>query len=281
MVKRCQSVWAAWIMWIITAWAVCVAMTVSGAQAAETKEPQAEAGASPPALAPGSAAENLSTNQQQLASEFKDLQGILMKMRDQVRQTDPNRAVLIEKALKESGERHVDAEFPGYRRFASPRQVRRCGPQTGQSQRGSRRHPQVVAQRRPLAADPGREGPASANTSISSTTSSASRRMSRAARPAAKTPNRSPANRAPGPANGQSVQGHWREPGEGPQQRQRRRKGRPEERRQGRRQAAARRATANRPANRRAKRRSLRPRIRPSPMATARRRILPARATAR
>jgi uncharacterized protein YjgD (DUF1641 family) len=98
-------------MWIITAWAVCVAMTVSGAQAAETKEPQAEAGASPPALAPGSAAENLSTNQQQLASEFKDLQGILMKMRDQVRQTDPNRAVLIEKALKESGERHVDANF--------------------------------------------------------------------------------------------------------------------------------------------------------------------------
>ena len=48
---------------------------------------------------------------QQLAAEFKDLQGILMRMRDQVRQTDPNRAALIEKALKESGERHVEADF--------------------------------------------------------------------------------------------------------------------------------------------------------------------------
>ncbi|MGO9109247.1 MAG: hypothetical protein ACLP9L_08445 [Thermoguttaceae bacterium] len=106
MVKRCR--WAC-VMWI--------ALAVSGAQAAGAKESQSEADkVSPPAsalgsAAPVSAAEGLSTTQQQLAAEFKDFQGILMKMRDQVRQTDPNRAVLIEKALKESGERHVEADF--------------------------------------------------------------------------------------------------------------------------------------------------------------------------
>ena len=88
-------------------WAACIAWTVSAAQAAAAKEPPAEADKVPPAAA----AENLSTAQQQLAAEFKDLQGILMKMRDQVRQTDPNRAALIEKALKESGERHIEGDF--------------------------------------------------------------------------------------------------------------------------------------------------------------------------
>ena len=34
-----------------------------------------------------------------------------MKMRDQIRQTDPNRAALIEKVLKESGERGVESDF--------------------------------------------------------------------------------------------------------------------------------------------------------------------------
>src|SRR5271166_3308400 len=93
-------------------WVVFAASVVSVAHAAATKEPQTEADKMPlSAPATSSAAENLSSSQQQLAAEFKDLQGILMKMRDQVRQTDPNRAVLIEKALKESGERHIEATF--------------------------------------------------------------------------------------------------------------------------------------------------------------------------
>ena len=106
MVKRCQWVWAAWI-----------ALAVSVSQAAGTQEPPAEASkVLPPAAATGpaaavSATEKLSASQQQLAAEFKDLQGILMKMRDQVRQIDPGRAALIEKALKESGQRHVEADF--------------------------------------------------------------------------------------------------------------------------------------------------------------------------
>ena len=91
---------------------VCVALAVAGAEAAATTEAPADAGnVAPAAAASVSPAEVLSTSQQQLAAEFKDLQGILMKMRDQVRQTDPARAALIEKALKESGERHVEADF--------------------------------------------------------------------------------------------------------------------------------------------------------------------------
>ncbi len=55
--------------------------------------------------------QNLTTSEQRLASEFKDLEGVLMRMRDLVRPTDPNRAALIEKALKESGDRRVEADF--------------------------------------------------------------------------------------------------------------------------------------------------------------------------
>lgn len=98
MVKRCHWLWAAWIV-----------LAVSAAQAAGTKA-DADKVLSPPAAA-DSATTNLSANQQQLAGEFKELEGILMKMRDQVRPSDPNRATLIETALKESGDRHVEADF--------------------------------------------------------------------------------------------------------------------------------------------------------------------------
>ncbi len=109
MRKRCQ--------WLLAAWIVLTAGTMypwswSAAHAAGTKDPQADAGkVTPPVAAVVSAPENLSASQQQLAAEFKDLQGILMRMRDQVRQTDPNRATLIEKAINESGKRHVEADF--------------------------------------------------------------------------------------------------------------------------------------------------------------------------
>ncbi len=101
--------------------AAWIVLAVSAAHADGTKQPPAEmgkgsppapiSGVSPPSAVANSAPESLFTTQQQLAAEFKDLQGILMRMRDQVRQTDPSRAVLIEKALKESGERHVEADF--------------------------------------------------------------------------------------------------------------------------------------------------------------------------
>jgi hypothetical protein len=99
MVRRCRWMWAAWMI-----------IAVAVAQAASPKETP-EAGKAAPAAAASPPTENLSASQQQLAAEFKDLQGVLMRMRDQVRPTDPNRAVLIEKALKESGERQVEASF--------------------------------------------------------------------------------------------------------------------------------------------------------------------------
>src|SRR5208282_1561090 len=104
MFKRCRWQFAAWI-----------ALAVSFAQAAESKDQPEASKVLPPAAtsgspAPFSAAESLSSSQQELAAEFKDLQGILMKMRDQIRQTDPNRATLIEQALKESGERGVETD---------------------------------------------------------------------------------------------------------------------------------------------------------------------------
>ncbi len=109
MVKQCRSVW---VMWFVTAFAVWLATTVSSFQAAETKPAEAGKPSPPPAAAAAPApAEGLSSSQQQLAAEFKELEGVLIKMHDQVRQTDPNRAVLIEKALKETGKRHVDAGF--------------------------------------------------------------------------------------------------------------------------------------------------------------------------
>ena len=90
-------------------WAAGLVLAVSSLQAAETKPSQPETPKAAPAAVPPQ--EGLSASQQQLAAEFKDLQGILMRMRDQVRQTDPLRASLIEKALKESGERRVEASF--------------------------------------------------------------------------------------------------------------------------------------------------------------------------
>jgi hypothetical protein len=79
------------------------------APAAGTRQPQSNQQAAGSAAPSAATAESLSGTQQQLAAEFKDFQAILMKMRDQ--QTDPNRATLIEKALKESGERRVDSDL--------------------------------------------------------------------------------------------------------------------------------------------------------------------------
>jgi hypothetical protein len=55
--------------------------------------------------------QNLTSSEQKLATEFKDLEGVLMRMRDLIRPTDPNRAALIERALKESGDRRVESDF--------------------------------------------------------------------------------------------------------------------------------------------------------------------------
>ena len=104
---------------LIPCLALSFVLAAAGANADTTKDAHAEAGkagtspgtAGPATAAPISPAESLSSNQQQLAAEYKDFQSILMKMRDQVRQIDPNRAALIEKALKESGERQVDSSL--------------------------------------------------------------------------------------------------------------------------------------------------------------------------
>jgi hypothetical protein len=99
MVKR--SRW-----FLVVAW---LAATVVSARAADKlKEP----GPNNPDKSPAAAArDSLPATQQKLASEFKDLEGVMMRMRDLIRPTDPNRAALIEKALKESGDRRVEADF--------------------------------------------------------------------------------------------------------------------------------------------------------------------------
>ncbi|MGA2617782.1 MAG: hypothetical protein ABSF26_09240 [Thermoguttaceae bacterium] len=65
-----------------------------------------------PATGPATRLENQTANlpaaQQQLADQYKELEKVLMRMRDLTRASDPRRAVLIEKALKESGDRRVD-----------------------------------------------------------------------------------------------------------------------------------------------------------------------------
>ena len=77
-------------------------------RADKAKDP--ESGGPASAVAAGTP-QDLSGSQQKLANEFSDLEGVLMRMRDLVRPTDPNRAALIEKALKESGDRRVESDF--------------------------------------------------------------------------------------------------------------------------------------------------------------------------
>jgi hypothetical protein len=99
-------------------WLLAMAWLAAAAVAARAadKTDKSESGPAKPAAAaassgPAGSQANLSATQQKLAGEFKDLQGVLMRMRDLVRPTDPNRAALIERALKESGDRRVEADF--------------------------------------------------------------------------------------------------------------------------------------------------------------------------
>jgi hypothetical protein len=130
MVKQYRWLFAAWLALAVVSHVVPGSLACPAVRAAEVKEPvkepAAEAGkltasaaaapsvpaaATPAAASSAAPAQSLTASQQELAAEFKDLEGILMKMRDQIRQTDPNRAALIEKALKESGERRVETDF--------------------------------------------------------------------------------------------------------------------------------------------------------------------------
>jgi hypothetical protein len=82
------------------------------AVAARGADKPKDAGPSVPASAVAAGtSKDLTGSQQKLATEFSDLEGVLMRMRDLIRPTDPNRAALIEKALKESGDRRVSADF--------------------------------------------------------------------------------------------------------------------------------------------------------------------------
>ena len=54
---------------------------------------------------------SLPDSEQRLADQYRELERVLMVMRDLTRQSDPNRAALIEKALKESGDRQVDGDL--------------------------------------------------------------------------------------------------------------------------------------------------------------------------
>ena len=86
-------------------------------QAAAMKEPQAEAGkVSPSADCAGLPRRPpprrvFPPRQQAVGCRIQRPPGHPDEDAGPVRQTDPNRAALIEKALKESGERHVEADF--------------------------------------------------------------------------------------------------------------------------------------------------------------------------
>ncbi len=89
-----------WIL--VVAWMAAAALAAAGSSsAADNPKDQAAAATN----------KDLTGSQQKLATEFSDLEGVLMRMRDLIRPTDPNRAALIEKALKESGDRRVSADF--------------------------------------------------------------------------------------------------------------------------------------------------------------------------
>jgi hypothetical protein len=67
--------------------------------------------AKPSGAASAQSSVSLPDAQQRLAEQYRELERVLMVMRDLTRQNDPNRAALIEKALKESGDRQVDDEL--------------------------------------------------------------------------------------------------------------------------------------------------------------------------
>ncbi len=101
-----------------TRWLLAVAWMVAAvaAHGADIAKDPAENAKDPVPANPASAVaagapQDLTGSQQKLANEFGDLEGVLMRMRDLIRPTDPNRAALIEKALKESGDRRVSADF--------------------------------------------------------------------------------------------------------------------------------------------------------------------------
>ena len=95
-----------------TRWLLVVAWMASAAVAAQAADnPKDPLSPGPAAVVAAGASKDLSGSQQKLANEFNDLEGVLMRMRDLIRPTDPNRAALIEKALKESGDRRVSADF--------------------------------------------------------------------------------------------------------------------------------------------------------------------------
>jgi hypothetical protein len=95
-----------------TRWLMIVAWMSLAAVAAKAADKPKDPPATGPALESAAGAnKDLPGSQQKLANEFKDLEGVLMRMRDLIRPTDPNRAALIEQALKESGDRRVAADF--------------------------------------------------------------------------------------------------------------------------------------------------------------------------
>jgi len=91
-------------------WLTLVCGSVSSLNASDVTDKE---GVKPvPVNAGAKAAEaNLPDSEQRLADQYRELERVLMVMRDLTRQSDPNRAALIEKALKESGDRQVDGDL--------------------------------------------------------------------------------------------------------------------------------------------------------------------------
>ena len=137
-----------------------------------------------------------------------------MKMRDQVRQTDPNRAALIEKALKESGERHVEADFQEIvdllRRDKFGDAARKQGKVNEDLDAILKLLLNEDRSRRILT-----RKPSSGNISMSSTASSANRRISTAEPPAGRSKIALRRTGRAGQANGQPVEGHCARTGKG------------------------------------------------------------------
>ncbi len=80
-------------------WLGCALVIGLAAMTAIGAEPAAETGAT--------AAEKLIQDQQAVTRQFRNLEGMLVKLRDFDKRTDRRRAVLMEKALHECGQRQI------------------------------------------------------------------------------------------------------------------------------------------------------------------------------
>jgi len=105
MVVQTRSVLTASLCWLTVA--LTAAALPTEAVPAETTPAEAEATATPET----GSAEKLSVEQQRIADKFRHLENVLLRMAELSEATDPHRAALLKKAVKQSGDQLIDTQF--------------------------------------------------------------------------------------------------------------------------------------------------------------------------